>query len=474
MDDLRIWLEKVDKKGELKVLEGAHWDLEIGYMSAENAKRLPNPALLFDRIAGYPPGYRVLTCSMATRSRFAFTANLADTASNLEMVGVLSKKLSEWEAEAGKFPPEAVSTGPVLENIDAGKDVDLFKFPVPKWHELDGGRYIGTGHVFITKDPETGQVNLGTYRVAAHDKNSAGVYIATAGKLGKIHMDKWHAMGKPCPVAVSVGHHPLMLAMGVNLFSKCEYEIAGAIMQERIKVITEELTGLPIPADGEIALAGWIYPGKTREEGPFGEATGYYAGDKKQEPLIEVERVYYRNNPIILGSPPGRPPAEHLYAQQMVWCARVHEALISSGIPGIKSVWCHEAAGGAKFIVVSIKQLYMGHAKKVALSAAQISPSFWGRYIIVVDDDIDPSNMNDVIWAMTMRSQPEKDIDIIRDCSSIALDPLVPKPNEFCSTSMALINACVPFERMKKDFPPTIQYSHDLVERGHKKFKDLF
>ena len=116
----------------------------------------------------------------------------------------------------------------------------------------------------------------------------------------------------------------------------------------------------------------------------------------------------------------------------------------------------------------------MGHVKRVAFAAAQSrAMSFWARYIIIVDDDIDPSNMNDVIWAMVMRCQPNKDIEIINDWSSIALDPLVPKPTDVYSTSIAIINACVPYERINT-FPPAITFSPELRESVHKKFKDLF
>lgn len=474
MDDLRDWLAEMNKRGELKLIEGVNWNHEMGYISVINAKRRPNRALLFDNIVGYPSGYKVLTCSLSTRSRLAYTLNLADTASDLEMVPVLSQKLGEWEMNANKFPPEVVSTGAVLENIHSGNDIDLLEFPVPKWHELDGGRFIGTGHVVITRDPDTGEVNLGTYRVMVHDKKTAGIFMSSPIKHGRMHREKWHAMGKPWPIALSIGHHPLFLALGANPFEKNEYGIGGAIVGEPIKVINEEVTGLPIPADSEIVLAGWCHPGKLREEGPFGEATGYYAGGIRKEPVIEVERIYHRNNPIILGSPPARPPSEHFYPQQLVWNAMLHNSLMNSGIPDIKGVWVAEGAGGAKFVIISIKQRYMGHVKRVAFAATQSrAMSFWARYIIIVDEDIDPSNMNDVIWALVMRSQPNKDIDIINDWSSIALDPLIPKPADVYSTSIAIINACVPYDQIDK-FPPTIKFSPDLVNSVRKKFKDLF
>jgi 4-hydroxy-3-polyprenylbenzoate decarboxylase len=146
------------------------------------------------------------------------------------------------------FPPEEVASGPILENIESGKEVNLLKFPVPRWHELDGGRYIGTGDAVITMDPETGEVNFGTYRIMVQDEKSVGLYISP-GKHGRIHYEKWHEKEKPCPVAISVGHHPIIFRVGAMAFpaSGVEYKYAGAALGRPIKIIKEEMSGTKLP-----------------------------------------------------------------------------------------------------------------------------------------------------------------------------------------------------------------------------------
>ncbi len=293
-DDLREWLQKADAIGKLRKLGGADWNLEIATAAILNLQRNQCPTLLFDDIKGYSRGYRVVTCTSSTASLVALALNLPVTDSDFELLGVVRENFPQWEANLPEFAPEVVSTGPVLENIDSGDNVDLFRFPVPRFYSLDGGRYIGTGHTVITKDPDTGEINLGTYRLQVHDKKTTGWY-AGPNQHGEIHRKKYHSRGQPCPVAVSVGHHPLIFGVScVALPSGTEYQFAGAIRGEPVKVITEELTGLPIPADSEIVLVGWCPPDQYRTEGPFGEWTGYYAGGAAPAPVIEVERIYYR------------------------------------------------------------------------------------------------------------------------------------------------------------------------------------
>ena len=167
--DLRGFIEQAKELGELKVVEGADWDKEIGAITQLSAE-LPNPpVLLFDKIKGYEPGYRVVTNQFATPRRTAITLGLPLDAKGIELVRALRDRL---KAGVPFLAPVEVETGPVKENILTGDSVDLFKFPTPKWHEHDGGRYIGTGCMGILKDPEEEWVNLGTYRAQIQDKST--------------------------------------------------------------------------------------------------------------------------------------------------------------------------------------------------------------------------------------------------------------------------------------------------------------
>lgn len=472
-NDLRDWLQEIDKIGELKQIDGANWDQEIGTISILNGERRDSPALLFDNIKGYPRGYRVLTASLASRRRIELTLGLRATSSDMELVDAYRHKLQEWESKMDKFPYEVVKTGPVLENVHSGSDIDLFEFPVPKWHELDGGRYIGTADAVITQDPDTGEVNLGTYRVMVHDNKTTASYISP-GKHGRIHRDKYRAMGKPCPFALVVGMHPLLCepVAATELPPGSEYNYAGAIKGEPIRVIKEEVTGLPIPTDSEIVIAGWSPPDKTRAEGPFGEWTGYYASVQRAEPVIEVERIYHRNNPIMLGSQMFRGAGDGRLVSIIKGSALIWNALTKSGIPDVKGVWISEV-GMHQLVIVSIKQRYPGHAKQTALLASQNRPAaYHGRYVIVVDEDIDPSNIQDVMFALITRSDPEKDIDILRRCWSTPLDSMIRKPTNAYFNSRAIIDACKPYEWID-EFPKEIEVNSEVAKRVKEKWGPL-
>ncbi len=256
-----------------------------------------------------------------------------------------------------------------------------------------------------------------------------------------------------------------------------EYQFAGAIRGESIKVITEEVTGLPIPADSEIVLAGWCHPNKYRPEGPYGEWTGYY-GRQTQSPTIEVERIYYRNDPIIVGSPDSRPPSDAAYGQILFRSALLHEILTKNGIPGIKAVWLSKEVNGPPLAIISLKQMYSGHAKQAAVLACQLRMlDLQGRYVVVVDDDIDPTNIAEVLWAMCSRVNPEEDIDIIRGTPSTTLDARVPRDAKTKDSlsfvnSRAIINACKPYEWID-EFPISIDIEPEIIDRVRAKWKDL-
>jgi len=461
--DLRDWLTQVEELGELKVVEGVHWDLEIGVITEELFRRR-GPALVFDGIPGYPKGYWVLVNALGSPKRLAFTLGLPPDRE-------LRKLLKPWREKSHSLKPipmKYVEDGPVMENVYFDQDVDVLKFPAPKWHEYDGGRYIGTGSVDITVDPEEGWVNLGTYRVMIHDRNHVGFYISP-GKQGRMHRERWFAKKEKMPVAISIGHDPLIyLAGGLEIpYGLCEYDWIGGVKGERVEVIKGRITGLPIPAHAEIVLEGFADPSHQLPEGPFGEWTGYYASGERAEPVIEVKAVYHRNDPIILGSPPGKPPTELHFYRAFLRSVAIQEQLEKAGIPGVKGVWCHEVGESRLFTVVAIEQRYAGHAKQAGVVASQCQAgAYLGRFV-VVDDDIDIMDLNDVMWAVCTRVDPAQDIDILHRCWSGPLDPMLSpsqrERKEFFN-SRAIIDATRPFE-WRDRFPRVSESSPQVRER---------
>jgi UbiD family decarboxylase len=467
--DLRDWLQIVDGMGQLARLDGAHWDLEIGAITDMVAKHPGNkPALLFDNIAGYPRGFRVLTSSLNSMQRLALTCNLPPEIVDLEFVRTWARRFKSLQPVA----PREVKSGPVLENVLEGGRIDLWRFPAPRWHDLDGGRYIGTAPLIITRDPETGLVNVGCYRVMVYDERSLGVLI-TSNHHGAIQRQKWFERGKPCPVAISFGHDPLlfMLAGTPVPATMSEYDIAGGVKGGPIDVIRGPETGLPIPATAEIALEGYFSLDERRPEGPFGEFTGYYASGVAEEPVLKVTRLMHRHDPILLGSPRGRPPDDPTFWQTRMKASSIWEGLIAAGVPDVQGVWCHHPNSNL-FTVVSIKQRYAGHARQAGLIAQLCgAASGAGKWLVVVDEDIDPSSIDDVLWAIGTRADPERAIEINRYTSTTPLESSRP-PWDRVHMSRCLIEACRPWE-WKDKFPIVAETGPELAKQVKDKWSKL-
>jgi UbiD family decarboxylase len=477
--DFRAWIEKVRAIGQLREVENADPRLELGAITELNAKRR-GPALLFGKFPGNPPGFRVLTGSMLNARTLGLTMGIEENLDTMALTDRIADKLRQIEPKAADFPIEYVADGPVMENKATGGDIDLTIFPAPLWHELDGGPYIGTGCVHIHRHPETGWINVGAYRVQTQSKNTVGTFISP-GHHGNIIRQKYWDKNEPCPVVIVFGSHPLFLLMGGLEVPAGVDELTwiGAIAGQRVPVIRGPVTGLPIPADAEVAVEGFVSKGDLQDEGPFGEFTGYYAGGRKPDTLVRVEALYYRNDPILLGAPPCRPLHDYSYFSSVLRSAIVKGALQKAGIPGVRGVWVSEAGASRMWVVTSIRQQYAGHAVQAATVAVQCQAGgLMNRYSIVVDDDIDPSNSEDVIWAISTRTDPATDIDILRQCWSNPLDPMISsaeKEKKRLWNSRAIINACRPWDRLQaNDFPPVAEATPALLQATRKKWAWLF
>lgn len=471
-NDMRDWIEQANKIGELKVIEGADPNLEVGTMVQINGSN-EGPALLFDKLKGCKAGFRVVTNSMANIKTVNLTFGLPVEQGIRETVEALRQKAGEWASSAKDFRFKSVDSGPILENVEEGDKVDLEKFPVPLWHELDGGRYIGTGVSVVTRDPDTGVVNVGTYRVQLHDGQTVGFYISP-GKHGRIHRDKYFAKGEPCPVAMVFGADPLTYILSASEIPQgiCEFDYMGAIRGEPVPIIEGKVTGLPIPAHAEIAIEGIANPQDVRFEGPFGEWTGTYASKGRDEPFVTVEALYYRNNPILLGSPPSKGLASDQGFWRAVWrSALLYNEIERAGIPNVTGVWCPAFGGSRLFTIVSIKQSYPGHATEAGHIASQTrAGAYLGRYVVVVDNDINPYDIEDVMWAICTRSDP-KEMDIIKRAWSGPLDPRIRKPTDDYTNSHGIIYAVKPYE-WYDEFPPTSLNSKELTQKVFSKWNE--
>src|SRR5581483_1620247 len=360
-NDLREYLDRLEQLGYLRHVRGADWNLEIGAISELMTER-GGPALLFDDIPGYQHGFRVVSNVEKNPQRLAVALGIDHMASLPDMA-------TAWAEVTKGFAPvprQVVATGPVMENIVVGDEVDLLKFPTPKWHENDGNRYIGTGVCVIQQDPDTGFVNAGAYRVAVHDAKTCIVFTEP-NRHGDVIRRKHWDRGEKAPVLVSVGQDPILTSMSGSGAFYCpqgvsEFDAAGYFHKSPYPVVLSPATGIPMPATAELVIEGYMPSPDTAlvPEGPFGEWTGYYAHGRSPETPIEVTAIYHRNDPIIFGCPPSRPVrAIHEFGDVDL---RTKQKLEQAGIPGIQGIF---TIARPSLKVEAIQQMYDEHVEDV-------------------------------------------------------------------------------------------------------------
>jgi 4-hydroxy-3-polyprenylbenzoate decarboxylase len=464
MKDVRDYIDKCDQEGELhRIKAEVDWDLELSHIAKLNEER-KGPALLFENVKGYSSP--VLTSTCTTTERLAIIMGMPKETSLVEIMREWVKKSEE------KIPPKLLKTGPCKENIMKGKDVDLFKFPAPKFFPKDGGRFFGTAHFVVTKDPESGWVNLGTYRLQLLEKDILGTQFIK-GKHSDIMLKKYQAMKKPMPVSVVVGCDPLLFIMGAARISAfdCEYDIAGSIRGEPIEVVQCETNDLPVPATAEIVVEGEVDAEAFKDEGPFGEYTGYYSGvGSNPRNFIKVNCITHRTNPVFMATTVGRAVTDTHMTMALSYGATLWQQLVAMKIPGIKAVYCPPEGSGRFLAIISVKQMYPGHANQVLTAAISTEMGAYGlKTVIVVDDDIDPWDIPRVMYALSFRFQPNRS-QVIKRGRSTPLDPSLPI-NAREITGRLLMDATIPYDWKEKPIP--IELDSKMVETVKSRWSEL-
>lgn len=353
------------------------------------------------------------------------------------------------------------------ENVFNGADVDLLKFPTPRFHEHDGGCYIGTGCVVIMRDHDSDWVNVGTYRLMLHDEQHVGLYISP-GKHGRLIRERYWNHGQPCPVVVSLGQDPLLTALGgIEVpYGTSEFEVAGWVRGEPTPVIMSDLTGLPVPATGEIVIEGFLYPDDQREEGPFGEWTGYCAGGRAPAPghqggagaasgqpdddgradRTATDRRHLLPRRAALGDDLGaargrRHPRRHrgLVARSQRWTALDHRV-------GQADVRRAREAGQHGGLAVPCRRIR--------------EPLRRGRRR--------RHRRDDVIWALCTRCDVDGGITTLTNAWSTPLDPMSYPREKPVFNSRLVIDACRPWAR-RETFPrsvvPSTEYKAEIIAK---------
>ncbi|WP_158736496.1 UbiD family decarboxylase [Alteribacillus sp. YIM 98480] len=489
IQDLRSVLELMEEKGELSRVTGeVDWNLELGTLSREVYRR-KGPSLLFENIKDYnTPNARcskLATGLFATNRRISLMLGFEDEVSNRELIDYVIKKNPQT------IKPRMVEDGVVHQNVLMGEDINLYDFPVPHWHHLDGGRYINTLGAIITKDPDTGETNVGIYRGMISEKDKIGVLIVNSQHWGH-HWSKYKERNEPMPVACVYGWDPIMdfLAGSPIPAGVCEYDVLGAYREEPVPLVKCKTVDLEVPASAELVVEGHIStdPSAKVLEGPFGEFTGYVSDIPTLREYIQVSAITHRDDPIFRGTLEGSLPGasgENSYMSAIQRSAIAFNILKGQGIPGIKDVYINPVTNGTT-VYVQIKKTYEGQPKHV-------SAALWGsgaaqfRYknVIVVDEDIDPSDHSAIDWAIAYRVNPgTDDLVVFPGSFGSTLDPSTPLEDRSIADlgsglwNRMLIDATKTFRfptREKwgnKKFPPTVHNRPEDVELVKSRWDD--
>ncbi len=432
--DLRDFIKQLEKQGELKrITVEVDPYLEMTEICDRTLKR-GGPALLFENPKG--ANIPVLANLFGTPRRVAMGMG-AESVTELRGIGELLAYLKEPEPPKGmkdaweKFPvfkqvlnmaPKIIGSPPCQELVREGDEIDLGVYPIQTCWPEDAAPLI-TWPLVITKGPNKDRQNLGIYRLQVIGKNKV-IMRWLAHRGGALDFKEFQAAhpGQPFPVSVALGADPATILAAVTPVpdSLSEYAFAGLLRGSKTEVAKSLINDLQVPASAEIVLEGFIYPGEFAAEGPYGDHTGYY-NEVADFPVFTIERITQRQAPIYHSTYTGRPPDEP--AILGVALNEVFVPILQKQFPEIVDFYLPPEGCSYRMAVISMKKQYAGHAKRVMLGTWSFLRQFmYTKFVIVVDDDVDVRNWQDVIWAMTTRMDPARDLTILENTPIDYLD----------------------------------------------------
>ena len=416
--DLREFISFLENKGELRrITAPVSHELEITEI-ADRVIKAGGPALLFENVTGFDTPLLVNMYGSHQRVAWALgVEHVDDLVGRVEGLldlmqgppkGILNKLRTLGQLiQMGSFQPKTVNNGPCQEVVIQGDDVDLYKFPILKCWPLDGGPFI-TLPLVITKDPETSIQNYGTYRMQVYDKQTTGMHWQTH-KVGTHHYRLSHELGlEKLDVAVALGGDPATIWTGSAPLppDMDEMAVAGFLREEGVELVKAKTNDLWVPAQAEIVLEGYVTPGEERDEGPFGDHTGYYSMEDPY-PVFHVTCITHRKNPIYPAAIVGRPPMEDYWMGKIT--ERVFLPMMKLILPEIVDLNMPAEGSFHNLVIVSIKKEYPGQGRKVMHGLWGLGLMSLVKTIIVVDHNVDVQNISEVAWRVTNNIDPGQD-----------------------------------------------------------------
>ncbi len=353
------------------------------------------------------------------------------------------------------FGTEEVSNGPVKQTqLDS-----LDEIPILKTWPKDGGKYI-TAPIVITKDPETGIYNAGTYRMQVFDGETTGMHWQRQ-KTGYNHMMKAKKMGKVLDVAVIIGAHPSIFFSSVSPLPEGinELSFAGYLMGEKVSLVKGETVDLFYPAEAEIVIEGYVDPNETKMEGPFGDHTGYYSPPEPY-PVFHIKKIFARNDFIYHTTVVGKFWNEDVVIGQAI--SDLFKPALRLLIPELVDIYLPEEGILNDIAFISIDKKYPGQGMKAGMAVLSQGQLMFTKYVVVVDKDINVKDRREVLWAIATRTDPSRDIQIIQRAPTDSLDHSSFLPN---LSGKLIIDATVKTmeEGISREWPEKIDMDDEKI-----------
>ncbi|HVL86508.1 MAG TPA: menaquinone biosynthesis decarboxylase [Candidatus Thermoplasmatota archaeon] len=477
--DLREFLADLDKRGELvRVRAPVDPVLEMGEIADRLAKRRGGgPAVLFENpigstipvamnLYGTPARVRL---AVGDRDPRAIGASLAAFAQP-EVPHSLREGFEAFMKmkDLVVFPPKGVRWGDCQAVVKQGADVRLSELPILKTWPLDGGRYV-TLPLVITRDPETGKRNVGTYRMQVLDERRTAMHWQTH-KGGAIHYQKAEARGERLAVAVAIGADPATMLAGILPAPDGidEFLFAGYLRGARVPLVKCKTVDLEVPANAEIVLEGYVEPGERVREGPFGDHTGYYSMPD-DFPVFHVTALTHRRDPIYPATIVGKPPMEDGHIGKAI--ERMFLPLIRLQLPEIVDMNLPVESVFHNLMIVSIKKRYPGHARKVMAGLWGMGQLMFTKIIVVVDDDVNVHDLREILWAFPGRYDPGRDTLLLDRMPTDTLDHAAPIRDLGGKLGIDATKKW-PEEGYTREWPPVIEMDEETKGRVDARWKE--
>ena len=357
--------------------------------------------------------------------------------------------------------PRIVGKGRCQDIVWQGDDVKLTALPVLKCWPLDGGRFITLPMVF-TKDPVTGNRNVGMYRVQVYDDKTAGMHWQRH-KVGSRHHAEYEAQNKPIPVAVALGGDPCYaysatapLPDGID-----EMAFAGFLRKKPVDMVRCKTVDIEVPADCDFVLEGFVAPGERRIEGPFGDHTGFYTLEEPY-PVFHITAITMRSDAIYPATIVGRPPREDGWLGKAT--ERLFLPLVRLFVPEIIDYNLPVEGTFHHVAIVKIRKRFPGHARKVMHALWGLGQMMFSKIIIVVDESVDVQNLGEVLWAVSNNIDPQRDTEFVMG----PIDVLDHAARVMGYGSKMGIDATrkLPEEGFNREWPPVIEMTPDVQAKA--------